>query len=252
MLDAHDDDGHIRTSLGLYAMGALGEDQCVEIDAHIEDCAVCREELRSLQEVVTALAVAFSWDCWTWAGIGTEPADPTIDGCRRSIRTQAATHRAAVSSATRHRVAQAAGHRGRPRAGRSPVHRPARRWRACVHPRLRPLPRTRHPPRPRGTHRAIARGLHRRTQRTECPKWMTVNRPRNTNHRRPWPDRASDREVKHVTFGPETESGGHDLVVVLIGFMDRPLATAASESSMSQWLYCRTVGGEQFIACAIE
>ncbi len=77
----HDVDGHVRESLGLYLMGALLEEQCLEIEAHLDHCEPCRREARELREVTFALALISAEE----AEILTAPA--VNDGWRRGKRT---------------------------------------------------------------------------------------------------------------------------------------------------------------------
>lgn len=46
-----------RTFLGAYVLGALHEDdRCRQLEAHLGDCGVCREELWKQADVATRLA----------------------------------------------------------------------------------------------------------------------------------------------------------------------------------------------------
>jgi anti-sigma-K factor RskA len=62
MLDVYESDRHVRQSLALFVMGALREDMCEEVDAHIDRCDVCRIELRELHEMTFALALVSASD----------------------------------------------------------------------------------------------------------------------------------------------------------------------------------------------
>jgi hypothetical protein len=57
VLDVYDVDGHVRQSLSLYVMGALLDDNADEVEAHLDQCQTCRNELRGLQNVTFALAL---------------------------------------------------------------------------------------------------------------------------------------------------------------------------------------------------
>jgi hypothetical protein len=62
--DTYDMDGHVRLSLGLYAMGALSDESRAQVDSHIECCTICRDVLQELQDVVLMLALALEWSGW--------------------------------------------------------------------------------------------------------------------------------------------------------------------------------------------
>jgi len=44
--------------LGAYALDALAPDERAAIEAHLQSCATCRDELRSMSEAATSLASA--------------------------------------------------------------------------------------------------------------------------------------------------------------------------------------------------
>ncbi len=53
----YDVDGHVRDSLGLYAMGALSESQASEVEAHLSQCELCQNDGSELQEIAVAFAL---------------------------------------------------------------------------------------------------------------------------------------------------------------------------------------------------
>ncbi len=52
--EAHD---QRRTTLGAYALGALDEAECEQVDVHLRQCGPCREELGELLVAADALTV---------------------------------------------------------------------------------------------------------------------------------------------------------------------------------------------------
>jgi Putative zinc-finger len=50
-------DGQVRTSLGAYAIGALDPSEGAVVDAHLAQCAGCRDELAELADVTGLLAL---------------------------------------------------------------------------------------------------------------------------------------------------------------------------------------------------
>ena len=102
-MSAYDADGHVKLSLGLYALGALREDHCVDVAEHLVGCSACRAELRELQEATFALALLSAEDVRELAGMAPVEGGHPAGRPRPSARRQ--PHRAWRMAAGHARVA---------------------------------------------------------------------------------------------------------------------------------------------------
>lgn len=56
-MEPFDPDGHVRSALGLHALGALPDDVAIVVDHHLAHCRDCRAEHADMREVTAALAL---------------------------------------------------------------------------------------------------------------------------------------------------------------------------------------------------